>query len=187
MKECYSNSSSTKDLSISLKYAVTDTISNQRNFLVGLATVMIVVTFVTLLQNAVISSSAVFVRLSEQQVGEMDLVFLPDSRRMMSDAPRSVLLNETYMRDHISGVPNFLGNAKATKKVLVVSLTFPKERRLAGLHLAEYWGRQLMLLSLYWWRTLKGRRILDLVEVGTSVLCSQMSVMYQRHCSVLSE
>jgi hypothetical protein len=58
----------TTNAKTSFMYAFSDALTNSRQFGLGLATILIVVAFVTLLQNAVVKSSNIFVRLSETQV-----------------------------------------------------------------------------------------------------------------------
>jgi hypothetical protein len=60
-----------------LRYVLADMRRNKRNMAIGISTVMIVVAFVALLQNAVVRSPIVFTKLSENQVGEYDLLMSP--------------------------------------------------------------------------------------------------------------
>eukprot|EP01104_Vermistella_antarctica_P011774 TRINITY_DN3326_c1_g2_i1.p1 TRINITY_DN3326_c1_g2~~TRINITY_DN3326_c1_g2_i1.p1 ORF type:complete len:1301 (+),score=387.68 TRINITY_DN3326_c1_g2_i1:217-4119(+) len=59
------------------KYVLNDLRRNKRNFLVGVSTILIVVCFVSLLNNAIQHSPVVFLKLAENQVGEFDLLMLP--------------------------------------------------------------------------------------------------------------
>jgi hypothetical protein len=74
-------------------------------FLVGLSTILIVVCFVCLLQNAVVRSSSIFVRLSETQVGEADIVLLPDLATLQSASSEifpPFWINETLVRSQLA-------------------------------------------------------------------------------------
>jgi hypothetical protein len=117
-------------LSLELRYAGSDALQAPRNFFVGLATIFIVVMFVTLLQNAIVRSNSVFVRLSEQQVGENDIVFAPDISALATAGSQEFWLNQvrgassqacdhsrapplpkTFMNETLSSIPDLAGIA----------------------------------------------------------------------------
>ncbi len=101
-----------KNIVTSLKYAFSDALVNQRGYLLGLATILIVVCFVALLQNAVVRSSSIFVRLSETQVGEGDIIFTPDLASLQYDSNSgfpAFWINETLIRNALATSRNFAG------------------------------------------------------------------------------
>lgn len=57
-----------------LDYILADTRRNHRSFAIGSSTVLIVVLFLTLIQNTLLRANLVFVRLAEDSVGSFDLV-----------------------------------------------------------------------------------------------------------------
>lgn len=68
--------------------------------------------FVAVLQTAVVRSSAVFVRLSEEQVGENDLLFTPRLvPRTGSTGSPTFWVNETFMRERLANVSSLSGTA----------------------------------------------------------------------------
>lgn len=85
----------------STKYSLSDVLHTPRNFAVGLCTVFIVVCFVGVLQNAVVRSSEIFVRLSEEQTGEIDVLFVPEYP--------SISLNQTFMETSFRGISALAG------------------------------------------------------------------------------
>ena len=68
---CYGN------LVVIFNYLKSDLIKKQRAFKIGLISIYLVVFFITMLMNAISISSSIFIRLSEDQVGEADFIFLP--------------------------------------------------------------------------------------------------------------
>ena len=62
---------------IILFYLKSDLIKRQRDFKIGLISIFLVVFFLTLLFNAIQMSSSIFIKLSEQENGEMDLILTP--------------------------------------------------------------------------------------------------------------
>ena len=68
---CYSN------LTVTLNYLKSDLIKKQRAFKIGLISIFLVVFFLTLLLNAIQLCSCIFIKLSEEQSGEIDLIFTP--------------------------------------------------------------------------------------------------------------
>ena len=71
----------------------------RRNFVIGIVTISLVVGFVTLLHSAVLSTSLVFLRLSEDSVGETDLILtaLP-ANNSLSTLP---LVNAKYINEQL--------------------------------------------------------------------------------------
>ncbi len=62
------------NLTVAVKYVITDTKRHKRDWVIGFVTVFLVVLFTSLLQNAISKSPIVFLKLAEDQVGEYDLV-----------------------------------------------------------------------------------------------------------------
>ena len=65
------------DLNVAARYVAKNTVRDRRGFAIGLATVLVLVTFVCLLENSIKKSPVIFMRLSENSVGEYDLVLSP--------------------------------------------------------------------------------------------------------------
>lgn len=65
------------NLMVIFNYLKSDLIKKQRAFKIGLISIYLVVFFVTMLMNTISISSSIFIRLSEDQVGEADFIFLP--------------------------------------------------------------------------------------------------------------
>ena len=65
------------DLNVAARYVAKNTARDRRGFAIGLATVLVLVTFVCLLENSIKKSPVIFMRLSENSVGEYDLVLSP--------------------------------------------------------------------------------------------------------------
>ena len=68
---CYTN------LIVALNYLKSDLIKKQRAFKIGFVSIFLVVFFLTLLLNAIELCSCIFIKLSEDQTGEIDLIFTP--------------------------------------------------------------------------------------------------------------
>eukprot|EP00732_Lithocolla_globosa_P001122 Lithocolla_globosa_v1_NODE_510_length_3870_cov_6.511402.p1 type:complete len:1224 gc:universal NODE_510_length_3870_cov_6.511402:190-3861(+) len=60
------------------RYVVSDTKKHKRSFTIGVSTVLIVVAFMGLIQNTLLRSAIIFVKLAEDTVGQYDLLFYPD-------------------------------------------------------------------------------------------------------------
>jgi hypothetical protein len=58
-------------------YLQSDFIKKKRSFTIGLTTVFLVVFFICLLMNTLSLAPAIFLRLSEDQAGEIDIIMLP--------------------------------------------------------------------------------------------------------------
>ncbi len=76
-----------QNFQLAVRYVISDTGKHKKAFLIGFFTVFLVVFFIryyfshphdpSLLQNAITKAPIIFVKLSEDQVGEYDLVLLP--------------------------------------------------------------------------------------------------------------
>ena len=62
---------------VTMNYLKSDLIKKQRAFKIGLVSIFLVVFFLTLLLNAIELCSCIFIKLSEEQTGEIDLIFTP--------------------------------------------------------------------------------------------------------------
>ena len=65
------------NLIVTLNYLKSDLIKKQRSFKIGLISIFMIVFFLTLLLNAIQLCSCIFIKLSEQQSGEIDLILTP--------------------------------------------------------------------------------------------------------------
>ena len=65
------------NLIVTMNYLKSDLIKKQRAFKIGLVSIFLVVFFLTLLLNAIELCSCIFIKLSEEQTGEIDLIFTP--------------------------------------------------------------------------------------------------------------
>ena len=65
------------NLVVTMNYLKSDLIKKQRAFKIGLISIFLVVFFLTLLLNAIELCSCIFIKLSEEQSGEIDLIFTP--------------------------------------------------------------------------------------------------------------
>lgn len=98
------------NLQVILSYLKSDLIKKQKSFKIGLFTIFLVVFFVSLLLNAIGMSPLVFLRLSEDQAGEADIIMTP----FLSKRDVSTLSS------------NFDSNLFGEKKVDNRTLTIPK-------------------------------------------------------------
>ena len=64
-------------LALAVQYVHVNALRDTRRSAIGVTTVFIVVTFVAVLYNAVLSSPLIFLRLAESQVGEIDMLITP--------------------------------------------------------------------------------------------------------------
>ncbi|KAN0018407.1 hypothetical protein ACTFIU_011023 [Dictyostelium citrinum] len=72
------------DLRVAVKYVHNNSKKNRKSLLLGLFTVFLVVLFISFLQNLIQSSPIVFLKLSEDQAGELDLVLIGDPGNYVS-------------------------------------------------------------------------------------------------------
>lgn len=87
---------------LSWRYVRADARRDPRALLVAIATVALTVAFVCVLRNAVAQSPLVFLKLAENQLGEMDLVLLPSEApaggpRLEGRAAAAALINATLV------------------------------------------------------------------------------------------
>ena len=65
------------NLKVTINYLKSDLIKKQRSFKIGLISIFMIVFFLTLLLNAIQLCPCIFIKLSEQQSGEIDLILTP--------------------------------------------------------------------------------------------------------------
>ena len=85
------------NLIVTINYLKSDLIKKQRAFKIGLVAIFLVVFFLSLLLNAIELCSCIFIKLTEEQTGEIDLIFTP-------------YLNNRNVKNQKSGFDNFFYN-----------------------------------------------------------------------------
>ncbi len=80
-----------------LRYVTKDVKQRWKSFLVGLLTIVIVVFVVSILYNSVLKASIIFVKLSEDQVGETDVMFTPK----LTEKNTIPFINETLLEEKL--------------------------------------------------------------------------------------
>jgi hypothetical protein len=73
------------------RYVIADSKRNKKNTLVGISTIFLVLSFVCLLQNGILHSPVIFLKLGENQVGEYDLVCQRSHHTVFATTHRSHL------------------------------------------------------------------------------------------------
>lgn len=104
------------DLTTAVRYVVADAKKHKKGFIIGIATVFIVVMFVSLLQNVIQKSPIVFLKLSEDEVGEFDMVMT---------SPQDFVINYTETAELLAPVGIVEGLAP---RWLTISRLIPFER-----------------------------------------------------------
>ena len=79
------------NLIVIFNYLKSDLIKKQRAFKIGLISIYLVVFFITMLMNVISVSPTIFIRLSEDQVGEADFIFIP----MLTKVDVSTAVNQS--------------------------------------------------------------------------------------------
>ncbi|KAL6065065.1 FtsX domain-containing protein [Balamuthia mandrillaris] len=110
------------ELWVAVRYALSDSRKNYRNFIIAVITVFIVVTFVVALSTAIGKAPLVFLKLAENTLGEYDLVMTPtfeqpvlqpaqiiSSENNTTYESSTFLLNATSIMQRLSGVPQVEG------------------------------------------------------------------------------
>ena len=103
-------------------YLKSDLIKRQRDFKIGLIAIFLVIFFLTLLFNAIQMSSCIFITLSEQQNGEIDLVLTPNNNiEMRTNSFNNLIYNkETSLYSNLTAhlnQTNFLDFNEIRKKL----------------------------------------------------------------------
>jgi len=77
----FSTTSSTLgNLKVAFRYVLAETAKDKKNFIVGVITVFIVVFSISLLENTIENSPVLFLKLAEDNIGEVDLILTPNFR-----------------------------------------------------------------------------------------------------------
>jgi len=84
------------DLRVALKYVHNNSKRNKKSLLLGLFTIFLVVLFISFLQNLIQASPIVFLKLSEDQTGELDLVITGDPNNYGSANTSLLLAQPVY-------------------------------------------------------------------------------------------
>ena len=63
-----------RSLSLVIRYVYASNRKEKRSFAIGYATVFLVVAFLTLVQNALSNAPLVFLKIAEEQLGQLDMV-----------------------------------------------------------------------------------------------------------------
>lgn len=71
------SSTVSSNFKVIFNYLKSDIIKKQRSFKIGLISIFLVVFFIALLTNTISVAPVVFMRLSENQAGETDIIMLP--------------------------------------------------------------------------------------------------------------
>lgn len=123
-------------LKVSAHYIVNDARRHPRSWLIGLFTIMLVVCFLALLQNAIQRSPYIFLRLAELTVGEMDVLMTRESSNttaMSSSASASnaaggaasaldqLFLNHTHVAERTASLYSVEGTSPRWILPVVVS------------------------------------------------------------------
>eukprot|EP00003_Mantamonas_plastica_P015601 TRINITY_DN2635_c0_g2_i3.p1 TRINITY_DN2635_c0_g2~~TRINITY_DN2635_c0_g2_i3.p1 ORF type:complete len:1218 (-),score=362.13 TRINITY_DN2635_c0_g2_i3:46-3648(-) len=90
-----------------LRYVAKDVKIHKRSFAIGMITVFLVVFFITVLSNAIAKSPFIFIKLSENEVGEYDMLMLPQ----VNNQSQAFFLNSTDIERRLSSVPEVKGVA----------------------------------------------------------------------------
>jgi hypothetical protein len=102
------------NLIVTINYLKSDLIKKQRAFKIGLVAIFLVVFFLSLLLNAIELCSCIFIKLTEEQTGEIDLIFTP-------------YLNNRNVKNQKSGFDNFFYNKtkeEPDKSINLANLNF---------------------------------------------------------------
>ncbi|EGG18606.1 hypothetical protein DFA_04100 [Cavenderia fasciculata] len=81
------------DFQVAFRYVHKNSKKNIKSLVLGLLTVFLVVLFISFLQNLIQASPIVFLKLSEDQTGELDLILTGDPSAIMGSSGNTSLLN----------------------------------------------------------------------------------------------
>jgi len=84
-----------------VKYVWADTKKNTKSFYIGCFTVTLVVFSLCLLQNSIDNAPIIFLKLAEDNVGEYDLVMVPNPQ---AGTTRSFTINSTEIEERLHGL-----------------------------------------------------------------------------------
>lgn len=97
-----------RNLQVVTNYLKSDLIKKQRSFKIGLLTIFLVVLFVSLLMNFIFISPIIFLKLSENEIGEADIMITP----LLSS--KDVKYQKGILESLISLTPIEVGNSTKT-------------------------------------------------------------------------
>eukprot|EP00033_Pygsuia_biforma_P001874 GCRY01002095.1.p1 GENE.GCRY01002095.1~~GCRY01002095.1.p1 ORF type:complete len:1063 (-),score=266.81 GCRY01002095.1:1135-4323(-) len=89
---------------LSAQYTWSSFKKNPRSFLMGLFTIFLVVSTVGFLHNSLLKTSVIFMKLSEDSVGEYDLLLVPRADVSNNNTVSASLLNGTAINEILSSV-----------------------------------------------------------------------------------
>ncbi|ORZ31776.1 FtsX-like permease family-domain-containing protein [Catenaria anguillulae PL171] len=104
-------------LQLIVRYVAANMDRNYRSFVIGLSTVLLVVSFLALVQNALVRSGIVFVKLSEDTVGQYDLLLTPNAPDI------SPYINYTQLNSTLARVPYI--SSSVPRWLLPVNISSP--------------------------------------------------------------
>ena len=90
------------NLLISIDYLKSDLIKNQSSFRIGLISIFLVVFFLTLIFNVIQLSPCIFIKLSEEQNGEIDLILTPYLQSQNVQTKKSIFEANFYNKSKIT-------------------------------------------------------------------------------------
>lgn len=99
------------EFKLALTYVKSDVKRVSRQFSVGLATVAIVTWIITFLHEASIKSPIIFLAFTEFQVGENDVILVPNFSDLHGEQATTALINRTYVEHKLSEVHEVDGMA----------------------------------------------------------------------------
>lgn len=140
---------------VALRYVWSDTLKNKKSFFIGFTTVLIVVFAVALFQNTVEHSPILFLKLSEDSVGEYDIVVTPKGATQSS-----FLLNHTYLSERLSNVPDCAGVFSRTVMISSVLRAANRLRNGSAVLIALDSAREQGIVGREWThKPLEGARV----------------------------
>ena len=88
------------NLRVTMNYLKSDLIKKQRTFKIGLVSIFMVVFFLTLLLNAIELCPSIFIRLSEKQSSDIDLILTPYLTSRNAESKKVVLIPFILIKHH---------------------------------------------------------------------------------------
>ena len=95
------------NLIVAIYYLKSDLIKKQRDFKIGLISVFLVVFFLALLLNGIQLTPTIFIKLSEEQQSEIDLILTPDLNKNMESKKSNFDLYFYHKKKIIYNTSNF--------------------------------------------------------------------------------
>ena len=94
------------NIRVTINYLESDLVKKQRAFKIGLISIFLVVFFLTLLLNAIQLCPCIFIKLSEEQTGEIDLILTPYLANQNVDKKKSGFDSFFYNKSSSIPTPN---------------------------------------------------------------------------------